>query len=143
MEFETSKERIQETYVIDDLTLSKLFKEVLSEIRLDILPILNIRILLYVIQSISFVDEAEGIYLSEDLNECMKHQLYGISSHIYCPIVSNIKELQRKKSFYEKSFTINGWVPHNRNLLLRLDASSLDYQYKNLFHPLAFLVYPQ
>ena len=95
VEFETSKERIQETYVIADLTLSKLFKEVLSEIKLDILPILNIRILLYALKSIPFTNEVEGMFLLEELNNCMGDQLYGKTHEWNCrAIASKIKKLR-------------------------------------------------
>jgi len=46
VEIETTKTRIQETYVIADLTLSKLFKEILREVKEDILPLLDIQIFL-------------------------------------------------------------------------------------------------
>ena len=96
VEFETSKERIQETYVVNTLPLSKLFKEVLFETSLDILPILNIKILLYALRSIPFNDEVEGLGLLESLNDCMENQLYGRSNEWNCKAISTrIKELRQ------------------------------------------------
>jgi len=95
VEFETSKERIQETYVIAGLTLLKLFTEVLDEVEADILPILNIEILLYALRSVPFTNEVEGVYIIESLNEYMKYQLYGKSSVWNCKtIASKIKTLR-------------------------------------------------
>jgi len=88
VEFETSKERIQETYVINTLPLSKLFKEILREINFDILPILNIKILLYALRSIPFIDEGEGLGLIESLKHCMDNQLYGKSNEWNCKAIS-------------------------------------------------------
>ena len=103
VEFQTTKERIQETYVVNSLTLSKLFKKVLSEIKLDILPILNIEMLLYVIKSIPFTNEVEGVRFLESLNECMKFQLYGKSREWNCKtIATKIKKL-RKLILYDYS----------------------------------------
>ena len=96
VEFETSKERIQETYVVNTLPLSKLFKEVLFETSLDILPILNIKILLYALRSIPFTDEVEGLGLLESLNDCMENQLYGRSNEWNCKAISTrIKDLRQ------------------------------------------------
>lgn len=96
VEFETSKERIQETYVMSTVPLSKLFKEVLKELKLGILPILNVKILLHTLKSIPFTDEIEGVYILENLNECMEDQLYGKSREWNCKtIITKIKELRK------------------------------------------------
>ena len=96
VEFETSKELIQETYVVNTLPLSKLFKEVLFETSLDILPILNIKILLYALRSIPLTEEVEGLGLLESLNDCMENQLYGRSNEWNCKTISTrIKELRQ------------------------------------------------
>ncbi len=96
VEFETSKERIQETYVVNTLPLSKLFMEVLLEINQDILPILNIKILLYALRSIHLTDEVEGLELLKSLNDCIENQLYGKSNEWDCKAISTrIKELRQ------------------------------------------------
>ena len=64
VEFEVTKERIQETFVVTDLTLLKLFNEVLREAELDILPILKIKILLYALNSVPLTEELEFIEAS-------------------------------------------------------------------------------
>ena len=95
VEFETSKERIQETYAITAVTLSKLFKEVLRELELDILPILNVKILLHTLISIPFTNEIEGITILENLSKCMEDQLYGESRKWSCnTIASKIKKMR-------------------------------------------------
>ncbi|MHA2280529.1 MAG: hypothetical protein ACXAC5_06735 [Promethearchaeota archaeon] len=95
VEFQATKERIQETYVISNLALSKLFKEVLKETEMDILPILDMRILLYVLRSVLFTDEEEGVQIIETLNECMKFQLYGESDKWKCKrIAAKIKMIR-------------------------------------------------
>ena len=95
VEFQEIRERIQETYVIADLMLSKLFEEVLSEVKIDILPILNVKILLYVLKSIPFTDEGRGMGILEVLDECMKYQLYGKLTKWSCKkIDTKLKELR-------------------------------------------------
>ena len=95
VEFETSKDRIQETYVIADLSLLKLFKEVLSEVKRDILPILNIEILVHVLGCVPFTNETKGVGITESLSECMENQLYGKSPKWNCKtIASKIKKLR-------------------------------------------------
>ncbi|MHA2038658.1 MAG: hypothetical protein ACW98X_19680 [Promethearchaeota archaeon] len=96
VEFQSTKERLQETYVIADLTLSKLFKEILKEVKGDILPLLNIKILLYVLQSIPFINEIKGVSIHENLQVCMKNQRCGKTDKWNCnKIATNITELRR------------------------------------------------
>ena len=64
VEFERS--RIQETYSVDNLLLSRLFEELITEVKKDILPILDMYILLQALQSVPFTDEAYKIYKSNN-----------------------------------------------------------------------------
>lgn len=71
VEFEISRERVQETYVIADLLLSKLFKEVLNEVEMGVLPMLSVKILLYALRSVPFTNEVEGVRIVENLSKYM------------------------------------------------------------------------
>ena len=96
VEFQTTKERIQETYVVTNLLLSKLFEEILQELEMDILPILDVKILAYSLRSVPFTMEAEGVDVLESFNECMDSQLYGRSHRWNCNVISTkIKRLQQ------------------------------------------------
>ncbi|MHA1933057.1 MAG: hypothetical protein ACW96X_10975, partial [Promethearchaeota archaeon] len=106
VEFERSKERIQETYVIADLKLSKLFVEVIHEIDLDILPLLDIKILLYVLNSVPFTNEAEGVNIVEGLKGCIENQLYGKSPEWKCIIIAN--EIKRLRSLVKYDYVVEG-----------------------------------
>ena len=123
VEFETSKERIQETYVVNTLPLSKLLKEVLREINLFILPILNIKILLYALRSVPFIDEVKGVGLLESLNECMENQLYGKSNEWNCnAIFTRIKEL-RQLVLYDYMIEGSLKLYHDNQILWDLGVS--------------------
>ena len=74
---ETATSRLQETYAIDDLLLSRLFRELSSELKKDILPILDMHILLYALTAVPFIDEVEGIKISEELRDCVNNELFG------------------------------------------------------------------
>lgn len=106
VEFKATKERIQETYVITNLTLSKLLKEVLSEIEKDILPLLNIEILLYTLKSVPFSNEAVGISILENLNDSMKYQLYGKSGEWNCKAIAY--RLQKLRNLILYDYMIEG-----------------------------------
>jgi len=75
VEFERS--RIQETYSVDNLLLSRLFEELITEVKKDILPILDMYILLQALQSVPFTDEVKGIEITETLSKWMNEELYG------------------------------------------------------------------
>jgi len=101
IEFETSKERIQETYVVVDLKLSKLFKEILKELKKDILPLLDIEILLYALKSVPFTDEVVGAHLYEQLKECMLYQLYGKTGEWNCKKIGTCLKKLRSLVLYD------------------------------------------
>jgi len=77
IEFEFERSRIQETYSVNSLLLSRLFGELITETKKDILPILDIYILLKALQSVPFTDEAKGIEIAEKLSKWMNGELYG------------------------------------------------------------------
>ncbi|MBA7521692.1 hypothetical protein ES705_13803 [subsurface metagenome] len=77
VEFEFERSRIQETYLVDNLLLSRLFEELITELKNDILPILDMYILLRALQSVPFTDEAKGIETIEILSRWMNGELYG------------------------------------------------------------------
>ena len=106
VEFKTSKERIQETYVIADLWLSKLFKEILKEVKKDILPLLDIKILLYALKSVPFTDEVEGVNITESLNYCMLNQLYGKTPEWNCKTIGS--KLKKLKNLVVYNYSIEG-----------------------------------
>ena len=103
VEFQTTRQRIQETYVVNNLKLSKLFKEVLSEVKIDFLPILNVKMLLYVLKPIPFTNEVEGVRFLESLNNCMKFQLYGKSREWDCKTIATKVKKLRKLVLYDYS----------------------------------------
>ena len=106
VEFQTTKERIQETYVISDLMLSKLFREVLSELNRAFLPILDIKVLLHSLGRVLFADRVNGEKILEEFDMCMKHQLYGNLPEWNCKnMVTKIKEL-KNLTLYD--YTIEG-----------------------------------
>ncbi len=75
VEFERS--RIQETYSVNNLLLSRLFEELITEVKKDILPVLDMYILLQTLQSVPFTDEVKGIEIIEILSKWMSEELYG------------------------------------------------------------------
>lgn len=90
------RSRIKETYSVYKLTLSKLFNEVLDEVERSILPILDMKILLYTLEYVPFTIEVKGLHILEGLNECMKLQLYAKSSQWSCKAIGNeLKKLYR------------------------------------------------
>jgi hypothetical protein len=129
VEFERTKERIQETYVIADLTLSKLFKEILKEAENNILPILNVKVLLYVSQSIPFTDEPKGINIYKRIQECMEYQLYGKTREWNCKRIHNhIKEI---RSLILYDYMIEGSLQLSHNDKIEWDLLiTFNYQKK-------------
>jgi hypothetical protein len=79
-----NKKRLKETYLVFNLNLSKLFVEVLDELKRDNLPVLDICILLYSLKSVPFIDEAEGIRLFETLKKRFGEELFGMSAQWKC-----------------------------------------------------------
>ncbi|MBY8990137.1 MAG: hypothetical protein KGD58_05240 [Candidatus Lokiarchaeota archaeon] len=69
--------RLKETYLVYNLPLSKLFVEVLEELKKDIFPVLDIHILLYSLRFVPFTDEAEGLEAFKALKACLDKDLYG------------------------------------------------------------------
>lgn len=70
-------------------------EEILRELEMDILPILDVKILAHALRSVPFSKEVEGVDLLENLNECMESQLYGRSHKWNCNVISTkIKELR-------------------------------------------------
>ncbi|MHA2180624.1 MAG: hypothetical protein ACXAAH_04280 [Promethearchaeota archaeon] len=106
VEFQTTKERIQETYVIADLTLSKLFEEIFNDLERDILPLLNIEIFLKVIESVPFTDESIGICISEGIRGCVESQRYGKSLEWNCKII--VTKLNRLRNLILYDYSIEG-----------------------------------
>lgn len=102
--------RLKETYLVYNLPLSKLFVEVLDELKKDIVPILDIHILLYSLKSIPFTNEAEGLEAFEVLKACMKKVLYGSSvqgtSIQICKNLEKLCELIVYEYFIEGSLIV-------------------------------------
>ena len=122
VEFEVTKERIQETFFVNNLTLLELIKEVLEEVEIDIIPILKIKILLYALSSVPFNDEQEVIL--DRLNRCMEHQFYGESNEWNCKtIATEIKKLRDAISYdisIEGSLALSNDYDVKWNLMLAL-----------------------
>lgn len=86
------KSRIKETYSVYELNLSRLFVEVVDEVEKDILPILDMYILLYSLKFVPFTDEAKGLEIFEALREYMDNALYGKSSQWSCKKIAHALE---------------------------------------------------
>jgi len=110
VELYSTKERIQETYAVSFLLLSKLFKEISIEVKKDILPLLDIKLLLQVLRDVPFVNEAEGVVFLENLNNCLENELYGISGEWACKVIKSqvekLKDLVLYDYVIEGSFTV-------------------------------------
>ncbi len=95
VELFTTKERIRETYVIANLTLSKLFTEVLRNIEKSILSLLDLRILLRTLKDVPYTNEMEGVQIHESLTMCLKHELYAKLGGWNCKVIaSKVKKLR-------------------------------------------------
>lgn len=68
--------RLKETYSVYNLPLSKLFVEVLDELKRNIIPTLDIHILLYSLRFVPFADEAEGLEAFKALKAGMDEDSY-------------------------------------------------------------------
>lgn len=102
VEFERS--RIQETYSVDNLLLSRLFEELIKEVKKDILPILDMYILLQALQSVPFTDEARGIKITENLSKWMNEELYG--KEVKCNEI--VKKLRKLNELILYDYLIEG-----------------------------------
>ena len=102
VEFERS--RIQETYSVDNLLLSRLFEELIKEVKKDILPILDMYILLQALQSVPFTDEAKGIKITENLSKWMNEELYG--KEVKCNEI--VKKLRKLNELILYDYVIEG-----------------------------------
>ena len=76
VELQSTKQCIRETYVVTDLKLSRLFEEILYELNRDVLPILDMKILLYSLKSVPFTREGEAINIIDSLKSCLEFKLY-------------------------------------------------------------------
>ena len=102
VEFERS--RIQETYSVDNLLLSRLFEELIKEVKKDILPLLDMYILLQALQSVPFTDEAKGIKITENLSKWMNEELYG--KEVKCNEI--VKKLRKLNELILYDYLIEG-----------------------------------
>jgi len=106
VEFERS--RIQETYSVDNLLLSRLFEELIKEVKKDILPILDMYVLLHALQSVPFTNEVKGIEIIEILSIWMNEELYGkeVKCSEIAKILGELKELILYDYLIEGSLTV-------------------------------------
>ena len=101
---ETALSRLQETYVIEDLLLSRLFEELYVELKRGILPLLDMHILLYALTMVPFTNEVEGMKISEELRMCINNELYG--KEIKCRTI--LKQLQKLHDLILYEYRIEG-----------------------------------
>jgi len=106
VEFERS--RIQETYSVDNLLLSRLFEELIKEVKKDILPILDMYVLLHALQSVPFTNEVKGIEIIEIHSIWMNEELYGkeVKCSEIAKILGELKELILYDYLIEGSLTV-------------------------------------
>jgi hypothetical protein len=76
--------RLKETYLLYKLPLSKLFVEIIDELNRDILPVLDMHILLYSLKFVPFINETAGIEALETLKACIDNEFYGKSAQWTC-----------------------------------------------------------
>ena len=108
VELNATKERIRETYDITTLMLSKLFREILLELRRDIIPLLDVEILLFSLKSVPFTNEVKGLKLLESLKGCLANELYGKSNEWTCK--SFTIKLQELMSLILYDYIIDGSI---------------------------------
>ncbi|KKM13876.1 hypothetical protein LCGC14_1711800 [marine sediment metagenome] len=91
-------------------------KERLKEVRKDILPLLDIEILLYALKSVPFANEVRGVQILEALNECLDYELYGKTGGWSCKTVAN--KIGQLKNLVLYDYLIEGSliVYHSKNL---------------------------
>ncbi len=123
VELQATKERLKETYVVESLKLSKLFEEILKEVRKDILPFLDIEILLYALKSVPFANEVRGVQILEAHNECLDYELYGKTGGWNCKTVAN--KIGQLKNLVLYDYLIEGSliVYHSKDLEWNLKVS--------------------
>ena len=95
------KSRIKETYLVYELNLSRLFVEVVDEVKKDILPILDMYM-----KFVPFTDEAKGLEIFEALKGCMNYELYGKSSQWSCKKIAH--ELEKLCGLIAYDYHIEG-----------------------------------
>ncbi|KKN13172.1 hypothetical protein LCGC14_1009000 [marine sediment metagenome] len=108
VELNATKERIRETYDITTLMLSKLFREILLELRRDIIPLLDVEILLFSLKSVPFTNEVKGLKLLESLKGCLVNELYRKSNEWTCK--SFTIKLQELMSLILYDYIIDGSI---------------------------------
>jgi hypothetical protein len=99
---------LQETYSIENLRLSKLFEEVLKELEMSVIPILDVRILLYSLKSVPFTDEVKGSLILEELTTCIRNELYGLSKSWDCEKI--LSELQKLRNLILYDYILDGSI---------------------------------
>lgn len=108
IEFEFERSRIQETYSVNSLLLSRLFGELITEVKKEILPILGMHILLQALQSVPFTDEVKGIEIAETLSRWMNEELCGkeVKCNEIAKILGELNELILYDYIIEGSLTV-------------------------------------
>ena len=106
VELDLTKERLREIYDVSNLKLSKLFNEILREVRRGIIPLLDVEILIYSLESVPFSNEAKGLQLHEALKNCLENELYGKSSEWTCNLIAD--KLQKLMNLISYDYTIEG-----------------------------------
>lgn len=105
----------------NNLESSKLFTEVLREVKMDILPIRDIEILLYALRSVPFTNE--GVCIIESLTGCMKYQLYGKSGSWNCRVIAS--RLQKLRDLIMYDYIIEGSLIIYSNNQIKWDLDIL------------------
>ncbi len=148
VELYTMKERIRETYVIANLTLSKLFTEILRNLEGSIIPLLDLRILLRVLKDVPYTNEMEGVHIHESLTICLEHELYAKSSEWSCKVIASKVEKLRDLILFDylidrKTFNIAGSVVTGISIFLGASAliRSMAFNYISFFLVLHFIIY--
>ncbi len=118
-----NKKRLKETYMVYNLPLSKLFVELLDKLKRDILPILDMHILLRALQSVPFTDEAKGIEIAETLSNWMSEELYG--KEVKCNEFANILGELNELILYDYAIKGSLMVYHDYNIDWDLEVSLL------------------
>jgi len=123
VEFEFERSRIQETYSVDNLLLSRLFEELITELKKDILPILDMHILLQALQSVPFTDEIKGIEITENLSNWMSEELYG--KEVKCSEIVKILGELNELILYDYAIEGSLTVYHDYHIDWDLEVSLL------------------
>jgi len=86
----SESKRLKETYLVYNLSLSKLFIAVLDNLQKEIINLIDMHILLYSLRYVPFVDEAVGLKILEALNDCLADELHEKSVQWVCMNISNM-----------------------------------------------------